>query len=206
MGPSHLRATQTQQSVYLMTFNAEEKDFLNNFFEEKTDREKIKDYVSEHIYDFLKQNNHLKTIEDRIFFKGANRYRPYSSCTLTKFILPNFNIYSFLCELGEILSPDYLLFLDFHFLIEIPNSAEEDPSEELCLKFQRGTKISCINEIIKISSSDDLDLFLDALKNFSNADFLNQAFISHSELFEYRGSGLRPYSLLSILVHIQKIK
>ena len=189
-----------------MTFNAEEKDFLNNFFEEKTDREKIKDYVSEHIYDFLKQNNHLKTIEDRIFFKGANRYRPYSSCTLTKFILPNFNIYSFLCELGEILSPDYLLFLDFHFLIEIPNSAEEDPSEELCLKFQRGTKISCINEIIKISSSDDLDLFLDALKNFSNADFLNQAFISHSELFEYRGSGLRPYSLLSILVHIQKIK
>ena len=189
-----------------MTFNAEEKDFLNNFFEKKTEKEKIKEYVSENVYNFLKQNNHLKTVEDRIFYKNANRNRPYSSCTLTKFILPNFNIYSFLCDLGEILTPEYLLFVDFHFLIEIPNSAEEDSSEELILKFQRGSKVSCINEIIKISSSEDLDLFLDAIKNFTLSDFLNLAFISHSELFEYRGSGLRPYSLLSILVHIQKIK
>ena len=206
MEPSRLRAAQTEQSVYLMAFNAEEKDFLNNFFEKKTDQEKIKEYVFEHVYEFLRQKNHLKTIEDRIYYKDANRYRPYSSCTFTKFILPNFNIHAFFCDLGEILTPDYLLFLDFHFLIEIPNSAEEDSSEELTLKFQRGSKTSCINENIKISSSEDLDLFLDAMKNFTNADFLNQAFISHSELFEYRGSGLRPYSLLSILVHIQKIK
>ena len=189
-----------------MAFNAEEKDFFSTIFEKKTEEEKIKELLPENIYNFLRENDHLKTIKDRIFFKEANSFRPFSTCTFTKFITPDFDVRLLIAELGEILNPDFLIFIDFHFLIEVPNSAEESESEKLLLKFQRGSKTSSINEQIKISSSDDFDLLLSAIKNFTNADFLNEAFLTHSELFEYRGSGLRPYSLLSLLVHLQKIK
>ena len=190
-----------------MAFNAEEKDFLNSIFEKKIDEEKIQKYVSESVFHFLKTKQHLQTIKDRIIFREENEYRPFSSCVFTKFISAELDLKELLTDLCEIMTPDYLIFLDFHFLITCHGSKEEEEdTEELVFKFQRGSKASCINETIKISNATDLDLLLGSFKNFSNADFLNQAFVSHSELFDYRGSGLRPYSLLSLLVHIQKIK
>ena len=189
----------------MASFNAEEKNFLNSFFEKKSDEETIEKYLPDAVFDFLKRNAHLKTIKDRILFKDANAYRVFSTCTITKFILPDMNLTELITDICEILSPDYLLFLDFHFLIEIPTSNEEDPSEEVVYKFQRGSKTSSFNDIIKITNSNDLDKLLSSIENFSNADFLNEAFIAHSELFQYRGSGLRPYSLLSLLLHLQKI-
>ena len=186
-------------------FNAEEKDLINSFFETKIDEEKIQTVLPEDIFNFLKQNAHLKTIRDRVIFRDSNQYRTFSTCTLTKFILPETNVVHLLTELVESLTPDFLIFIDFHFLIQVPSSDEENPSDDLTLKFQRGSKTSSINEILKISNSKDLEGLLEPFKNFSNADFLNTVFISHSELFDYRGSGLRPYFLLSLLVHIQKI-
>ena len=189
----------------MATFNAEEKSFISSLFETKIDEEKIQTTLPEDVFNFLKKNSHLKTIKDRVIYRDPNLYRPYATCTITKFILPEMNIQQILSDLAESLTPDFLIFLDFHFLIMCQASSEEEPSDELCLKFQRGSKSSSVNEILKISNSKDLDLLLESFKNFENSDFLNKAFISHSELYDYRGSGLRPYSLLSILVHVQKI-
>ena len=189
----------------MAAFNAEEKNFINSIFEIKIDEEKIQTLLPEDIFDFLKKNVHLKTIKDRVIFRDSNQYRPFSTCTLTKFILPETNIVNLLTDLVESLTPDYLIFIDGHFLIQVPTSDEENPSDDLTLKFQRGSKSSSINDILKISNSKDLEALLDPIKNYSNSDFLNSLFISHSELFDYRGSGLRPYFLLSLLVHIQKI-
>ena len=189
----------------MASFNAEEKEFITSIFDEKITEEKLENFLPEEAFNFLKKNSHLKTISDRLIFRDSNQYRPFSTCTITKFILPETNVVNFLTDLVEILTPDFLIFIDFHFLIQCPSSGDEDSSEDLILKFQRGSKSSSINEILKISNSKDIDLLLEALKNNTNSDFLNQVFISHSELFEYRGSGLRPYLLLSLLVHIQKI-
>ena len=189
----------------MAAFNAEEKNFINSLFEIKIDEEKLQTLLPEEIFDFLKKNAYLKTIKDRVIFRDSNQYRPFSTCTLTKFILPETNVVNFLTDLVESLTPDFLIFIDFHFLIQLPSSDEENPSDDLLLKFQRGSKSSSINEILKVSNSKDLEALLDPIKNFSNSDFLNKVFITHSELFDYRGSGLRPYLLLSLLVHIQKI-
>ena len=191
-----------------MAFNGEEKDFLNTIFENPTGEEKLKTILPDFVFDFLKSRNHINTIQDRIIFREANEFRPFSSCIFTKFILPETNLKEILTELVEIITPDYLLFVDFHFLVNCNGKDNEgdDFDEEPVFKFQRGSKTSCINETIKMFNTSDLENFLQSFKGFQNSDFLNQAFISHSEIFDFRSSGLRPYCLLSLLVHLQKIK
>ena len=188
-----------------MTFNAEEKDYLKSIFQKTTSTEKLREIIPDYIYNFLQNREYLGTISDKIYFRDANNFRPFSSCTLTKFLLPELTISELLTEIAENLSPDFLIFVDFHFLISC-NINDEENSEDPVLKFQRGSKASCINDSIKITSVRDLDNFTNAYKNFETSDFLNEAFIRHSELFDYKGSGLRPHSLLALLVHIQKIK
>ena len=200
-----MRATHAEWSVCVMAFNAEEKDILNSIFEKTTSPEKLRAILPDYIYDFLKTREFLGTISDKIFFRDANDFRPFSSCTLTKFLLPDLKISDLLTEIAENLSPDFLIFVDFHFLISC-NINDDQNSEDPVLKFQRGSKASCINDSIKITSVRDLDDFTNGYKNFQTSDFLNEAFIRHSELFDYKGSGLRPHSLLALLVHIQKIK
>lgn len=188
-----------------MAFNAEEKEILNSIFEKPTSPEKIRTILPDYIYEFLKKREFLGTINDKIFFRDANDFRPFSSCTLTKFLLPETKICEVLTEIAENLSPDFLIFVDFHFLISCKINEDEN-SEDPVLKFQRGSKASCINDSIKITSVRDLENFTNGFKNFQTSDFLNEAFIHHSELFDYKGSGLRPHSLLALLVHVQKIK
>ena len=187
-----------------MTFNGEEKNFLNQIFEILTTEEKLKTILPDYIFTFLKEKDHINTIQDRIIFREANDFRPFSTCIFTKFLLSEIDIKTLLTDLAEILAPPYLIFLDFHFLITCKGD-EGDVSSEPVFKLQRGSKASCINETIKIFNLSDLDNLLNSFKGFDTADFLNQAFITHSDLFDYRGSGLRPHSLLSLLVHVQKI-
>ena len=189
-----------------MAFNGEEKHFLNSIFEKTTGEEKLKEILPTFVYDFLKSNNHINTIRDRIIYREANDYRPYSSCVFTKFILPDTNIKKLLTDLAEIIAPDYLVFVDFHFLINCHGKSEDYADDVPLFKFQRGSKATCINETIKICNISDLDRFQESFRGFETSDFLNQAFISHSELFDYQGSGLTPYCILSLLVHLQKIK
>ena len=95
-----------------------------------------------------------------------------------------------------------IVFVDAHFMIQCPS---ENDSSEVVLKFQRGSKASSFNEVIKISDDKDHELFLEQFKDLQPADILNLCFQNHVDFFQYEGSGLRPYALLGLLVHIQKL-
>jgi hypothetical protein len=161
----------------------------------------ISEYLPENVYDFLKKENKLQTIRDDVFFSLTSKFRPYDYCRLTKFIGPDFNAKNFLENLLSELSPPYLVFIDFHFLIEF--NADEN-TLTMPLKFQNGTKASAINDNIKMFTEKNFDDLISEFANKTNADVLNDAFCHHADLFEYQDSGLRPYMLLSMVVHIQK--
>ncbi len=154
------------------------------------------------MFDFLKSQNRLKTISDSIVFTDKNRYRPTDKVRITKTLTKSTDISQTIFDICSALSDDFLIFVDFHFLFVIPENEEEDGAT---FKFQGGSKASSMNDVIKITSSEDFNLFYEQFRTMSQADFLNSVFEHHSELFNYRGSGLMPHSLLSLLLHIQKI-
>ena len=163
--------------------------------------ENISKCLPDNVYDFLKKENKLQTIKDDVFFSLNSKFRPYDYCRLTKFIGPDFSAKVFLENLLAELSPPYLVFIDFHFLIEF--NPDED-TITMPLKFQNGTKASAINDNIKMFTEKNFDALMSEFSNKTNADVLNDAFCHHADLFEYQDSGLRPYMLLSMVVHIQK--
>ena len=81
---------------------------------------------------------------------------------------------------------------------------EIDDSKRV-FKFQKASKASAFNSHIKFSSYKDVNTLLESISNFGPSDFLKAAFNHHSDLFSFHGSDLRPYMLLSLVLHIQKI-
>jgi hypothetical protein len=182
-------------------FNEEEKENIKEVFKQTVTYENIGDYLPNEIYDFLKKKDKLRTIIDHLVIRPKNKFRPYDSLQMTKFLTPEFNFYKFFDELLD-MTGHLIVFVDAHFMIQCPS---EDDSNEIVLKFQRGSKASSFNEVIKISDDKDHDLFLEQFKDLQPADILNLCFQNHVDFFQYEGSGLRPYALLGLLVHIQKL-
>ena len=183
-----------------MSFTSEERKFIT-FFEKPISHDEIENHVSKDVYTFLKENKRLHTVADRVIISGINDYRITESCQITKFITPDVNIEDYLNKLTKLLVGPYLIFVDCHFLIQCPGTDDTD----VVLKFQQGSKASSFNDIMKIYGEKDQSDFISQFKNLSAADILNECFISHVELFNYEWSGLMPFSLLSLLVHVQKI-
>ena len=94
-----------------------------------------------------------------------------------------------------------MLFTDANFLILCPSP---DDKQDLIFKFQRASKASAFNDIIRVQNKSDHTEFMSQFKNFNPTDFLNQAFEHHVDLFNYHGSNLQPYSLLSLVMYITK--
>jgi hypothetical protein len=164
-----------------MKFNAVDKSIINNVLEIR----EIEDYAEllvEEVFNFLKSKNNLKTIVDQVIFSPMTIYRSYDSYRLTKFLLPDFNITTFLESLLSEMTPPYLVFVDFHFLIEIPpKNIENEESINTSydvknfpdqLKFQNGTKASSLNSNIKIFNSSDYENLISEFKNFLQMNFL----------------------------------
>ena len=78
------------------------------------------------------------------FFSVTSRFRPYDYCRITKFMRPDFGVKMFLENLLGELTPPFLVFLDFHFLMEF--KPEED-SVDIPLRFQSASKASAINRL-----------------------------------------------------------
>ena len=158
--------------------------------------------LPEEVYNFLKKKNNLRTIKDQLIYSKANMYRLYESYRLTKFLRSDFEIIKFLDSLLSEITPPYLVFIDFHFLIEISTVNTETEQKNNFddtlgnipkqLKFQNATKASSVNNVIKIFNSTDYESLNNEFKNFSSNDLLNKAFIQHSELFDYHSSGMKP--------------
>ena len=195
-----------------MTFNAEEKNEIEKIFQRETYLENLEKSLPSEIFKFLQKRENLRTISDKIIWRDSNAIRPFSSCTVTKFIHENFDISKSLEDLVSVIDFEYLIFADFHFIVHCPakDTDEKDLVDEIddsnrVFKFQRGSKASAFNTRIKMSSVSDIKSFISSFKDYGPTDFLKIAFQNHCELFQFYGSDIRPYMLLSMIVHIQKI-
>ena len=187
-----------------MSLTEDERDFLRDLIKPtETQESDLTQFLSADVYELLKNKNNLRTVTDRILFVNHNRYRPYDSVQFTKFLRPDFNCSRILKHLFEYITPPYLVFIDFHFLFECKS---EDKNEKLVnlLKFQTASKASALNDTIKITEKKDFDSLVAEFSHKSHADLLDDVYRHHVDLYEYQNSGLKPYQLLSLVVHLQK--
>ena len=182
-----------------MSFHVVEKHFIREFLGEPITEAEIENYLPSETYNYLKRIGRLHTCCDKLIFREKNKFRPWDTCTITKLITEKFDINQFLTDLVFCIEDNYLIWIDFHFLLLIP-----DDEEGATLRFQSGSKASSINKQVKITLCAHEENLLREFKQISNVNLLNEVFYSHSELFGFKASGLRPHSLVSILVHIQK--
>ena len=187
-------------SLFKMNFNTAEREAIFKIFDKSVSKENVENYLTPDIYKFLKEQNKIRTIVDTLTFVRKNEYRPYESCNLTKFLTKDVDAVQLIESLSLAVSPPYLIYVDANFLILCPNS----DSDEYTFKLQRASKASSMNGKIRIRTESDYNNFLSEFKNATPADFLNQCFENHSDLFDYHGSGLRPHSLLSLVMYITK--
>ena len=195
-----------------MTFNAEEKFQLEKVFSQEVQVDNLKSFLPDDIYEFLKERDYLKTVSDKIVWRKSNAFRPFATCIITKFLHEKVDIFDLLQKMTENLEFEYLLFCDFHFMVTCPakDTDESDLIDEIddskrVFKFQKASKASAFNSHIKFSNNKDVNTLLESISNYGPSDFLKAAFNHHSDLFSFHGSDLRPYMLLSLVLHIQKI-
>jgi hypothetical protein len=183
-----------------MKFSAQEELYLQKTLDSTVTLDNVHEYLPQNVYDFLKSRNNLNTILDKLIISKSNFYRPYESFQVTKFILPDFKIDKFLENLID-LEGDLTVFIDCHFMIVCPSP--EDITEPI-FKFERGSKASSFNDILKIRTDLNFKNFVSEFKNCEKEDLMNRAFQTHVDFFKYHSSGLRPYSLLSLLIHVKR--
>ena len=185
-----------------MSLSHEERKFITELFNIKeTNLDNIENQLQPQLYEFLSKNNNIRTIIDRVIFRTQNKFRPYDSVIITKFLTKEFDCVKSIMELVGNITGNFLIYIDFHFLF-LCNPEQEEEEDEL--KFQFASKASAINDTYKIASNND---YLDLSNEFENKtynDLLNAVFVHHVELYEYQNSGLRPYQLLSLVIHLQK--
>ena len=184
-----------------MTFKDFELEFIRKLFKiGATDSENINEKIPKDVYEFLKQNENIKTIIDRLLYRPRTRARPFDSVIVTKFLDREIKIRNIFEDLLSGISGEFLIYIDFHFLI-----LTKSPDNERTFKFQHASKSSAFNETYKIFNDKDSNELLDELTNKTLSDFLNETFVNHRDLFEYHGSGFTPFSLLSLVFTVQKL-
>ncbi len=186
-------------------FNSEERMLIDEIFNlQETTLETLPNQLHPDIYEHLRRNNNLNTIIDRKIIRDSNPSKPYDSAVLTKFLVPTFNVAKAIRELIENLNGRFLIYIDFHFMMLAPPRDPEKPADEEEFRFQSASKASAMNTTFKIATAEDCDDLVAEFKDQTDAELMNTVFQNHVDLFEYHSSGLRPYNLLSLVIHVQK--
>ena len=189
-------------------FTAEEQNFLEELFDlDEVDRNNVDEYLEPRVFEFLQKNGNLNTIVNKISFSPKTKYRYYESVIITKFLTDQVNSVKMIQEILDNISGRFTIFLDFHFLFICPDYEVDNVSNKPSydkFKFQHASKASAMNQTIKINSTIDCEQLVNEFKDMNYADLLNKTFVTHSEIFEYAQSNIRPYQLLSLVIHIQK--
>jgi len=182
-----------------MSLSEEEKETVKNVFFPNglLIENDLEPYLPETIYNFLKNQKNLSVISDRFLYRKKNFARPYESIIISKFLVPDFDIYLAIDTVTQAITSEFLIFIDFDFIIEC-NSDKKRP-----LKFEFAAKTSCLNENIKITSGKDQVELMKEFKNKSYSDFLSDAFVNHRDLHDYGKSDFRPHQLLSLKIYLQ---
>ncbi len=192
-----------------MSFSEHEKEFIKLKFDFE-DMSDMKTLMDEEIYTFLKQKDRLKTVADNIRHFEATDYRPFSTIQVTKLLTKRTkSVEHLLQSLINFLTPTCHIFVDFHFLCESERKGEtENESGQILdpFKLQTASKMSHLNDIIEIESESDKALLLKEFSNRSKSELLRDSFLNHSDLYEFSNSGLRPYALMSLVIHLTRFK
>ena len=187
-----------------MTLNAEEKLLLEELFPKRfTEPDDFRDHLPPEIFDFLSLKGAFRTISDRLIFYEKNQWRSQDSATITFFITKNDNFVEKYTELINGLTGPALLFLDFHYILE---GIDENENEKYISKYklQTASKASSVNQFYKLVKEKDFENAIKEFSDFTATEFLNRAFLCHSNLYEFSNSGLRPVSLLCAVLFISK--
>lgn len=185
-----------------MSLTNEEREYISSLFNlNETTLENVSDYLKPHVYEFLSQSFNLGTIIDRGIFRNKNKFRPYETVTITKFLTQDFDIVKTINELIGNITGNFLIYIDFHFLF-LCNPNEKEQEDEF--KFQFASKSSAMNQTYKIVTAQDYTDLTNEFSDKTYSDLLNAVFINHVDLYDFQNSGLRPYQLLSLVIHLQK--
>ena len=184
-----------------MSLKSFELDVIKKVFNiGETNQENLAEKLPADIYDFLKKNDNLKTIIDRLIYRPKTKYRPFDNLIVTKFLSGDLNLKKKFEEIFENISGNFLLYLDFHFIILVKSE-----NHDRVFKFEHASKASALNETYKIVTNKDVEDFLEELNAKTLSDFLNDSFVNHRDLFAYQGSGFTPFMLLSLVFTVQKL-
>ena len=131
-----------------------------------------------------------------MIYREKNSSRPYDQLTISKFLLPDFDIVGSIDKLTQNIYSSCLCFIDFDFVVETKD--QDKP-----FKFEHASKPSSLNDTVKITSISDQQDLITQFKDMNHADLLNSAFIHHRELNDYGQSGFKPHQLLSLKIFVQ---
>ena len=187
----------------MTTFSTYERmmfDEILNF--EETTSDNIQSLLHPDIYEFLRKNDNINTILDRKIVRDKNQHKPYDSAIFTKYITDKLDIGATIMDLAKEITGRFLIYIDFHSLFLC--SAKESEGREETYKLQTASKASAMNATVKITNVDDLKELAFEFKSQTRSDILNDVFQHHVSFFEYENSGMRPYQLLSLVIHLQK--
>ena len=91
-------------------------DEIFNFGETTIDN--LQSQLHTDIYDFLRKKDNLNTIIDRKIIRDRTKAKPYDSAILTKYITRTFNASKAIEQLVQEISGRFLIYIDFHFLLQ----------------------------------------------------------------------------------------
>ena len=194
-----------------MAFNIIEIKYINSLLDKDFNIEDNLDKFDETEINFIRTGNYQALLSDNFFINQKARYNFTSHVVITKFISKNINIGNFVSSIiEEICGPCYIS-LDFHAIYDSPLTATQksliEKSQYSSLKLEFGSQFSSVIPEGRLISLKDREETVDWLKRKSNQDFLTLSFNSHlNMIYDRYQSGFRPRKLLSILVHISKIK
>ncbi len=180
-------------------FTKEEEFLIKSiFFSDglKTEND-IKPYLPDYILKLLQDKNNLQIIHDKLIPRKRNRYRPYDTVTISKFLTDEFNLASALENMTTHLSGKLMIYIDFDFIVHATKDTESP------YKFEFASKSTCLNETIKISTKSDVENIVSEFQNESTADLLNKAYLNHHNLNDYSNSGFQPHLLLACKIYLQ---
>ena len=186
-----------------MRFTGDERVAIRALFKtEIIEPVQLKNLVNSEIIDLLTRENKFRSVKDRITFYDSNPYRPYDSVIIVKVLTENFDLAQSISRLIDRLTLPYLFFLDFNFILE--STVENSTKYHSNFKVQLGSKSSAYNTHFKIVTPKDAENLKKEFQAKTYWDFLSEAFIHHSRMFELSSSGLCPFQLISVLLNVQR--
>ena len=149
--------------------------------------------LEESVYLFLKNKGLLKQVRDYGIFPQRYYYKKDSAenIVLSKFYDRDFNLYSFIKDMGQKITVPYRMQMDCSFII-----IDDNDKTNVKLKFAWAQRSLAFNQTKIIQDKVDLENMLTELE-LGRVELLRKVYFTHQNQSYYEKSGYRPLRLLS---------